>query len=138
MNPDVTNIIIADDDQDDQLLMRQAIQDVDGHCSITSVYSGFELLQLLTKSAGDLSAHPDLIVLDINMPMMNGFTALSEIKKTDMLRGIPVFILSTSHSRTDKMLAGELGAAGFYTKPVEFSDLRKIMKEIISGSLKPH
>ena len=127
-------IVIADDDSDDQLLTQQAIQELGGNFSITSVYDGFQLMDYLLKRkafSNNAEALPDFILLDINMPLLNGFGALAQIKDLEVLKHIPIYILSTSHSKADKALSRQLGADGFYTKPIMFDQLKKILEEIV-------
>ena len=71
---------------------------------------------------------PDLILLDLNMPLMDGFEALKQIKSTPKLKDIPVYIISTSRSEKDKEMALKLGATGFYHKGASSQDIHKIMK----------
>jgi CheY-like chemotaxis protein len=129
------NIVIADDDSDDHLLAQQAINELGVDSQIFSVYDGFQLLDLLLKRKSyetDNSPLPDLILLDINMPLLNGFGALAQIKANDQLKNIPIYVLSTSHSKTDMLLARRLGADGFYTKPILFEHLKRILDEIVT------
>jgi CheY-like chemotaxis protein len=128
------NIVIADDDSDDQLLTQQAIQELGLDFSVTSVYDGFQLMDYLLKRkdfAANTDALPDFILLDINMPLLNGFGALAQMKDNETLKHIPVYILSTSHSKADLTLSRQLGADGFYTKPIMFDQLKNILEEIV-------
>ena len=125
------HIVVADDDHDDQLLVKQAIEDCLTDNDTTSVYNGSQLLNLLCENhsrKGD--ALPDVILLDINMPQVNGFTALREIRKDPRLQHIPVYILTTSNSVFDRETAMRLGATGFYTKPIHFHELKAIISEV--------
>lgn len=132
MSERLLHIIIADDDSDDQLLAQQAIREIGFEHNITSVYNGYELIDLLTKKEEDGTLHlPDFILLDINMPMLNGFAALAQIRDNPELKNIPVYILSTSHSKGDMTLSRQLGANGFYTKPILFDQLKHILEEIV-------
>jgi len=127
-------IVIADDDEDDQLLVKHAIREI-VDAEIESVYNGVELLDLL-KQQGKFkdrkSGTPDFILLDLNMPMLDGFGVLSRIKVDKILSEIPIYILSTSRMDHDKKRSKELGASGFYTKPILYDQLKAIIGEISS------
>lgn len=125
------HIVIADDDADDHLLVRQAIAEI-MNCEVRSVYNGQELLEYLRrqKKFKDVTSLPDFILLDLNMPLMNGFDVLSTISSDRELKKIPIYILSTSRMEHDRQRSGELGARGFYTKPILFHQLKEIIEEI--------
>jgi two-component system response regulator len=125
-------IVIADDDEDDQLLVKQAITEI-VDAEMESVYNGFELLDLLKqqgKFRNKKPGTPDFILLDLNMPLLDGFGVLDRIKADKVLSEIPVYILSTSRMDHDKKKSKELGARGFYTKPILYDQLKAIIGEI--------
>jgi CheY-like chemotaxis protein len=125
-------IMVADDDEDDQMLVKQAIADI-MDCEVHSVYNGIELLDALSrrgKCAGFTGCNPDFILLDLNMPLLDGFGVLQKIKDDEVLREIPIYILSTSRMDHDKKRSIDLGANGFYTKPILFNQLKEIIEEI--------
>ena len=126
-----SHIIIADDDLDDQYIIKEVIEKMNVKHEFTSVYNGLELLQLL-KGSGITGEKiiPDLIIMDLNMPLLDGLGALSQIKANDELMDIPIYILSTSRFEYDKQKAMELGANNFYSKPYKFEELKDIIKEI--------
>jgi CheY-like chemotaxis protein len=125
-------IVLADDDLDDQELMKRGLKDCKVKVEINAVYNGLQLMDYLLKREAykNISESPDLILLDLNMPLMDGFDVLIEIKKTPQLKKIPVFVITTSRSKEDKEEALKLGAAGFYSKGSSSKDIRKIMQEI--------
>jgi len=116
---------------DDQYVIRDAIENLNVKHEFTSVYNGLELINLL-KGSGKTGEKiiPDLIIMDLNMPLLDGLGALSQIKANEELRDIPVYILSTSRFEYDKQKAMELGASNFYSKPFQFEELKDIIKEI--------
>jgi two-component system response regulator len=129
------SIIIADDDIDDQYLVKQAIIETQINYEITSVYNGMQLMDFLLRREAYRNIPdnlPDLILLDINMPILNGFGVLAQIKENPEFSDIPVYILTTSNSEFDKVRSKQLGAVGFYTKPVNYNDLKKIIQEVAS------
>jgi CheY-like chemotaxis protein len=119
-------VIIADDDLDDQFFLKQAIEQLNPAHSIISAYNGLELLDLLFKQ----KEKPDAIILDLNMPLLDGFGALKKIKAEEETRPIPVFILSTTHFDYDIKKSRELGAEDFYCKPYQYAKLKGIVEDI--------
>jgi two-component system response regulator len=125
-------ILVADDDDDDQMLVKQAISEV-MECDVKSVYNGVEMLDYLKgtgKYEGKKSPQPDFILLDLNMPLLDGFGVLGKIRNEAALSEIPIYILSTSRADHDKKRTQELGARGFYTKPILYHQLKAIIDEI--------
>lgn len=125
------HIIIADDDLDDQYIIKDVIEKLHVKHEFISVYNGLELIQLL-KGTGKTGEKiiPGLIIMDLNMPLLDGLGALSQIKANEELKNIPVYILSTSRFDYDKQRALELGANDFFSKPYKFEELKEIIKDI--------
>lgn len=119
------HIVLADDDVDDCLLTQEAFQSSGLSNTMTVVNNGEELLQYLKSNE-----KPDLILLDLNMPCMDGFEALVEIKKNPELKSIPIIILTTSRAEEDVLKSYTLGVSGFVTKPVLFEDFLKVVQGI--------
>src|SRR5437870_829220 len=115
----VFQIVVADDDLDDQELIQRAFAGAKVKFAITKVYDGVQLLDYLLKQEKykyNSDPNPNLILLDLNMPLMDGFQALKEIKRVPGLRDIPIYVITTSRSEADKKRAMEYGATGFYHK----------------------
>jgi CheY-like chemotaxis protein len=133
-NPKTINILMADDDEDDRLLTREALEESRVLNRLDFVEDGLELLQYLRHegqfSDPEQSPRPGLILLDLNMPRMDGREALREIKADPQLRGIPVVILTTSKAEEDMVRGYDLGAASYITKPVTFEGLVELMKAV--------
>lgn len=127
-------ILMADDDEDDRLLARDALAEAHVLNNFHCVEDGVELLSYLRHEGVYADAErypsPSLILLDLNMPRLDGREALSEIKSDPKLRGIPVIILTTSRAGEDMMSVYDLGAASFITKPVTFDNLVEMMKSL--------
>ncbi len=121
------HILLIDDDEDDQEIFLTALGKVDKNVRCTPIDDAREALEALKK--GEIS--PDLIFLDLNLPVMNGQQFLVEIKKEETLGNIPVLILSTSSHLATIELTKELGAAAFYTKPGNFQDLIAIIRSAL-------
>lgn len=130
----VIDILMADDDKDDQLLIRDALAESLVHSNLRIVNDGVELveyLQGISESSGRSKINqPDLILLDLNMPRMDGREALAIIKADPLLRRIPVIILTTSKTEEDMVKSYDLGAASYLSKPVTYDGLVELMTEL--------
>ena len=127
-------ILIADDDEDDREMIRDALKESRLLNNLHCVSDGEELMDYL-HHRGKFEDQiknplPGLILLDLNMPRMDGREALREIKTHPQLRQIPVVVLTTSQAEEDIFRTYELGVNSFITKPVSFNDLVKVMKSI--------
>lgn len=132
--PKYIHILMADDDKDDQLLTRDALVESHTHSTLEIVDDGIELLDYL-KCEGkfaerDITVQPDLILLDLNMPRLDGRQALAAIKAHPALRRIPVVILTTSKADEDMVTSYDLGAASYLSKPVTFDGLVNLMQTL--------
>jgi CheY-like chemotaxis protein len=127
-------ILIADDDREDREMMRDALKESRLLNALYCVEDGVELMDYLHQR-GKFSDHlenptPGLILLDLNMPRMDGREALREIKNDPRLRKIPVIVLTTSQAEEDIFKTYDLGVNSFITKPVSFSSLVIVMTTI--------
>ncbi len=125
-------ILVCDDDEDDRMLTRQALEDAHISNRIQFVEDGEQLLDYLYQRGqygGERGAapRPGLILLDLNMPKLDGREALKTIKEDPSLRDIPVVVLSTSRLDEDIARSYQLGVNSFITKPVTFSGLVEAM-----------
>lgn len=123
-------ILYAEDDLDDLFMIRQAFDQFDGSTQLLHAGNGFEALEKLNKSKSE-NRLPCLIILDINMPGMNGREALMHIRESNDFRNIPVVLFTTSSSELDKAFAKKWGAE-FVTKPLVYSELETLAKQFIS------
>jgi CheY-like chemotaxis protein len=123
---------VADDDLDDQELMRKGLSDCKVKVEVNSVYNGLQLMDYLLKREAykKIQETPDLILLDLNMPLMDGFEVLKQIKSNKTLKNIPLYVITTSRSKDDRAKVLDLGANGFYSKGSSSKDIRKFMQEI--------
>jgi CheY-like chemotaxis protein len=125
------HILLAEDDPDDQLLTRRALEQSPGAVRMTVVEDGGELLRYLRRTEEyEAARRPDLILLDLNMPRVDGREALREIKTDPELRRIPVVVLTTSEAERDVLESYNLGVNAFVTKPVSFDDLADAMEAL--------
>jgi CheY-like chemotaxis protein len=129
-------ILIADDDEDDRLMLRDALREAQLQTDLHFVTDGVELLEYLSRrgrygaGSGEDAPRPGLILLDLNMPRMDGREALAAIKADPALRSIPVVVLTTSKDAQDVASSYDLGVNAFITKPVTYLGLVEVMKVV--------
>lgn len=128
------HILIADDDQDDCLMTREAFAECRVSNPLHFVHDGEALLDYLRRRApyDDEERYPlpGLILLDLNMPRMDGREALQAIKSDPVLRGIPVVVLTTSSAEEDILRSYNMGSNSFITKPVTYTGLIEVVKTL--------
>src|SRR6478672_5047744 len=127
----VKKVILTDDDRDDASLFKEALQEIDDRITLECFEEGRVAVDHLTAKDFEL---PDIIFLDINMPIINGWYCLEEFKKSSRLVNVPIYIYTTSSHKMEKERALSMGATGFITKPNDFNELKKILKKILSIS----
>ena len=134
MNRKSVTILLAEDDHDDRYLIGEALDESGVDSQLFIVENGEMLLDYLGGRGdyADREAYPlpDLILLDLNMPFMDGREALAELKKDPALKRIPVIVLTTSQADDDVQETYGLGITGFITKPMTFSGLVDVMKNV--------
>ncbi len=133
MSEELVGVLYAEDDPDDRLLAREAWEDSRALNPLDFVEDGEELLEYLRREgrhAGRTGAQPGVILLDLNMPRMDGRAALAEIKKDPELRRIPVVVLTTSKASEDVLKSYDLGVAGFIVKPPTFEALTNVLRKV--------
>jgi CheY-like chemotaxis protein len=119
-------ILLVDDDQDDQLYFRDAMNEIRPSVRFDVANNGVEaLLQV------GVPPPPDLIFMDLNMPVMDGYECLVELKKKPGYKDIPVVIFTTSKNVRDIERAQKLGASLFFTKPTDFEMLCSKLSDIL-------
>ncbi|HUE93494.1 response regulator [Pseudomonas sp.] len=130
----LVQILIADDDQDDCMMAREAFRECHIPNPLHFVHDGEELMNYLKHRPPyeDEARYPlpGLILLDLNMPRMDGREALLEIKSDSLLGSIPVVILSTSSADEDILRSYAIGVNSFITKPSSFSGLLEVVKNL--------
>lgn len=135
MNNDIKAIVIlmADDDPEDVMLARDALAESRLANTLNVVSDGEELLDYLYhrgKYNDSNAPRPGLILLDLNMPRLDGREALSRIKGDAALRRIPVVVLTTSKAEEDVFRSYDLGANSYITKPVTFDSLVNVVRSL--------
>ena len=121
------NLLLIDDDEDDQEIFLTAARKLSQTVNCIALFDATEALEKLYEQA----LAPDVIFLDLNMPVMNGEQFLVEIKKQPQLKHIPVIIFTTSSNYKTKQQMKALGAHDFLTKPERFDDLINLLKPIL-------
>jgi CheY-like chemotaxis protein len=116
-------ILLADDDPVDRELFIEAMHETGWEFRVQEVENGEEVLAFLAAA----TKHPDLIILDLNMPVKDGRETLKELKRNDRFHHIPVFVLSTSSARFDVELACNTGANLFLVKPHGYKEIVEML-----------
>lgn len=120
-------ILLVDDDRVDVMTVKRALKELKIVNPVTTAGNGIEALEILR---GSNEARPGLILLDLNMPKMGGIEFLQEIKNDNILKKIPVVILTTSSEDRDKVASFNLGVAGYMVKPVDYLQFVELIRTI--------
>jgi CheY-like chemotaxis protein len=128
-NSEHFHVLLADDDNDDCFFFDKALKTLPISTRLTTVENGKKLMSYLTKHADDL---PDVLFLDLNMPLKNGSECLAEIKEDAKLKELPVVIYSTSLHEDVAELLYQKGAH-YYVRKTDLADLEKILFRILSS-----
>jgi CheY-like chemotaxis protein len=123
------NILLADDDTDDCIFFKEALEELMLVTHLTVVHDGEQLMKLLTTEPVTL---PHVLFLDLNMPRKNGFECLAEIKHSKKLQLLPVIVFSTSFEQDVVNQLYKNGAQYFIRKPSEFSQFKKIIHQTLT------
>jgi CheY-like chemotaxis protein len=135
MTPNSKTVLCVDDDADDQLIVAETIHEIDSSVKVVTALNGIEALKHLegSKASGDL---PCLIIMDINMPLMDGKQTLVEIKKDQALDSVPIVIFTTSSSQLDIAFCEQYGV-DFITKPINMQDFHHTMQKLLALRMHP-
>ncbi len=120
LNADPFDILLLEDEPADAHLVRVSLRDGKVHCRLHHVLDGREGLDFLhRRPPHEAAPRPDLILLDLNMPRMNGREFLVAVKADPAFNDIPIVVLTTSEVQRDVEASFKSGAAGYVTKPVD-------------------
>ncbi|NOT76346.1 MAG: response regulator [Cyclobacteriaceae bacterium] len=127
----ILRVLLADDDEDDRELFFRAMSEVDPSVKVTAVLNG----DMLMRDLAGMTNLPQLIFLDLNMPLKNGLECLAEIKQNPVFGKVPILIYSTSISPSEVEKAWSLGALCFVRKPDSYQKLKEIISRMINMDL---
>ncbi|MGC5019998.1 response regulator [Micromonospora sp. DT47] len=134
MGPGTSNpvrILVVDDDPGDVLMIEEALEDSEIDKVIDVVSDGQEAMEFLRRQGRHTEARrPDMILLDLNMPRMDGRQVLGEVKQDEDLRAIPIVVLTTSNADTDIVGSYTLQANAYVTKPIDLDDFNDVVRRI--------
>ena len=123
------NVLLIEDNHADIRMVKELFKEFNRKTSITTVYNGVEALKFLSKKE-KCHVDIDLILLDLNIPLIDGFEVLKEIKNNNKLKNIPVLVLTTSSAKEDFLKAQELEADCFITKPLDYDEYNSFLQHI--------
>ncbi|NLP58657.1 response regulator [Lutibacter sp. B1] len=128
MNLEILQIALVDDDEDDRFLFKEAIEDIEMNTNLSLFKNGKEFLDYIFKPDIIL---PELVFLDLNMPVINGIQCLTEIRKNNDLSALSVAIYSTSSSDKDIEDTFVKGANIYIKKPNDFNKLKNVLEKVL-------
>jgi len=128
MKKEPLHILLADDDEADRILFKEAFEEMEIEINFQSVNDGVRLMSHLAKKD---TPFPDFLFLDINMPRKNGLECLKEIRSNNLYKNVPVAIYSTSASDRDVEETFQNGATVYIQKPTDFNGLINVLKKAI-------
>ncbi|MFI7218144.1 response regulator [Micromonospora maritima] len=129
--PNPVRILVVDDDPGDVLMIEEALEESDVEKVIDVVADGEEAMEFLRREGRHVEARrPDVILLDLNMPRMDGRQVLGEVKRDESLRTIPIVVLTTSNADTDVVSSYTLQANAYVTKPIDLDDFNDVVRRI--------
>lgn len=133
MNVEAVEILLVEDSPGDVRLTQEALKDSKLYNNLNVVPDGVEAIAFLRRQGQYGNApRPDLILLDLNLPRMDGRQVLQEIKNDENLKRIPVVVLTTSSNETDIFITYNLHANCYISKPVDFTQFINVVKSIES------
>ncbi|OAI09492.1 response regulator [Methylomonas methanica] len=126
------DVLLVEDEPADAHLIKMSFKENRVRCNLHHVWDGVEALAFLRQQGADYAdaPRPDLILLDLNMPRMNGREFLAKIKSEPDLASIPAIVLTTSDIERDVVATYQLGANGYITKPVDVEQFIAVVRQI--------
>jgi len=124
----ITNILLADDDEDDLFMFQEALKEIGAPTSLVTASDGDQLMDALNELNGNL---PDVLFLDLNMPRKNGFQCLLEIRQNKKFSALRTIIFSTSYEVDVIESLYRNGADHYIRKPTEFNELKMIIERVL-------
>lgn len=121
------SILLVEDDYVDAMTVKRALKDINVTNQLNIVSNGEEALEYLNNRN---NVRPCMILLDLNMPKMNGIEFLEVLKQDDSLKMIPVVVLTTSRNEQDRLESYKLSVAGYLIKPMDYLQFVETMRTI--------
>ncbi|WP_207423298.1 response regulator [Desertivirga brevis] len=118
-------ILLIEDDELDIISVERSLNRLDTQFELYTAFNGIEALSLLRGEGGIPPVYPDIVLLDLNMPKMNGIEFLKIIRNDPSLKDLKVFVMTTSGDVSDREATSKLGVLGYLIKPLNFTDNRK-------------
>jgi CheY-like chemotaxis protein len=118
----VINILLVEDDTLDVMDAKRTLEKMNVLHIMRVAKNGEDALAFLQKADSGLEAKPDVVLLDLNMPKMNGIEFLSKVRTQEQWKNLKVFILTTSEEKEDRTQTKELGVSGYIVKPLKFNN----------------
>lgn len=135
MNQSPLHVLLADDDEDDRMIFKDALEEIRIRTRLTLVKDGIQLMEYLQQDDCD---YPGIVFLDLNMPRKGGIECLREIRNDKKLKNLSVAIYSTSASESDIEDTFIKGANVYIKKPNDFTSLVKVLEEVITINWQYH
>lgn len=123
------SIILVEDNKADQMIIERALEDGKISCNLNIAQHGQEALDYML-SLTNINQLPDLILMDINMPVLDGKQTLKQIRSHERLKHIPVIMLTTSNREKDVLESYQLGVNAYLTKPIEHDAFMHTVRQI--------
>lgn len=127
-------VLYADDDLDDIELFQEIVRDIDQSVLVLFAHDGLQALRILREAR----VLPDIVFLDINMPLINGKECLAEIRRDKLLKGLPVIMYSTASAEQEVKDCFELGASDYLCKATHYAKLREDIESILRNLRSTH
>lgn len=122
-------ILLVEDNISDQVMVQRALEDCKISCDLLLANNGLEAVNMLYEWPSS-EGLPDLILMDINMPVMDGMSAVKKIRENNGIKHIPIIMLSTSNAERDVVESYQIGVNAFLTKPISDQEFIKRIQEI--------
>ncbi|HXH98652.1 MAG TPA: response regulator [Sphingobacteriaceae bacterium] len=115
-------ILLIEDDQLDVISVERSLSKLEMEYELFTAFNGIEGLTLLREKLQTNEPLPEVILLDLNMPKMNGIEFLKELRNNEQLKHLNVFVMTTSGEEADRKAADQLGVSGYVIKPLNFNN----------------
>lgn len=118
-------ILLVEDDELDVISVERSLKKLNEEYELQTAFNGIEALEILNQKSKEEGALPDIILLDLNMPKMNGLEFLDAMRRDERFKEIKVFVMTTSGEEADRRASEKLGISGYLIKPLNFNNNSK-------------